>query len=383
LAFVAVLALIGCSQPNTDASDSDAESPSRESHVVILTPAQVQQAKITTTRVARGSIARTLSLNGEVEFDRNHLAHLTSRVPGVVRALPRQLGDTVKQDEVLLVLESRDLTTAKSAYLAAQSRLELEQSNFERLKGLWQDKIAAEHDFLTARQAQAEAKIAFETTKQTLLALGLSNSEIARLPQADPTSLGHYELRAPFAGTLVEQHVTLGEQVQPDEDAFVLAALDEVWLTARVYEDEIARVQIGQHGTVTVRAHRQERFSGTVTWIADAMDQATRTLPVRLNVPNEKRQLKAGMFAEVALNIGSKDDVLTVPSSALEVEPNAKFVFVQTEPGHFERRDVEAGIRSEDTVEITSGLREGEQVVATGGFLLKSELEKGAFGDND
>lgn len=382
------LLLCGCRGGSSTPEESDgngraaAETPP-EIRAVTLARKQVELAGIKSVRVQCSSMDLELALNGEVAFDRNRLTHITPRVAGVVWDIQKTVGDRVEVGDVLVVLRSRELATAKSDYLAAQQRLRLARKNFARLESLWKDKIAAEQEYLDAQQALAEARIVFQTAEQALYTLGLSQRQVQALPEADPALLSSYEVQAPFTGTLVEQQVTRGEQVQADTALFVLTPIETMWVMASVYEEDVVRVAPGQIGRVTVQAYPDRQFSGRVTWIADAMDKQTRTLQIRLQVPNEQRLLKAGMFTTVILVVGKRNDVLTIPAKALQTEPNHTYVFAEVGPGRYERRPIIVGLRSDKAIEIQEGLREGDRIVTDGAFILKSELEKGSFGDTD
>lgn len=385
LVMLSALALAGCHKkpPENTSNDAGDVSQAAQEVAVTLDAAQVELAGIRSVAVQRGAIDEVLHLNGEVTFDRNHLAHIGPRLGGTVEAVVKVVGDRVEAGEVLVVLISQDLAAAKSAYLASSQRRSLARTTAERVKSLWEDKIAAEQDHLDAQQALAEANIEFQAARQTLFTLGLDSSEVDGLPEEDPARLSRYEVRAPFAGTLVSQSVAQGEQVLPDTELFVLARLDTLWVIASVYEEDVAKVALEQTGRTFVAAFPDVQFIGTVGWIADAMDEQTRTLQIRLETPNEQRLLKAGMFADVVLVTRRVEGLPTIPATSLQTEPGSSYVFVDAGEGRFERRTVTIGIRSDDVLQVVGGVSEGERVVIEGAFLLKSELEKGSFGDDD
>lgn len=384
LILLSTLLLCGCNKDSSPhEKDDDKQSTAEKTSVVNLEPKQVELAGIRSTAVTRDDVNVELRLNGQVTFNRNRSTWITPGLAGVVREVTRTAGDRVESGTTLVVLSSRELAEAKSQYLAAKQRLELAQKNFERIAGLWKNKIIAEQEYLDAQQAQAEANVVFQTTAQNLYTLGLSREDVAELPGAAPSLLSRYEVQAPFTGTLVEQHVTEGEKVQSDTELFMLTPLETMWVMASVYEEDIARIKPGQSGTVTVQAYPNREFTGSVTWIADTVDEQTRTLQVRLEAPNEQRLLKAGMFAVVKLILWKEKGVLNIPLKALLTEPGGTFVFVEKSAGCYERQDVQVGIRCENTIEIKSGLAEGQRIVIEGASILKSELEKGSFGDND
>lgn len=384
ITIMIILLLPGCEMDSPNANRDDENPPElAKEFVVNLKPNQVDLAKITSEVVEKGDLDLDLRLNGEVAFDLNRLTHITSLIAGVVRQVKKTVGDRVETGTVLVVLSSRELASAKSEYLAARERLGLAGKNFERVKSLWKDKIAAEREYLGAQLSLAEAKIAFQTSEQSLYTLGLSPKIVGALPQANRSLLSRYEVQAPFSGTLVEQQVTEGQQVRPDTELFVLTPMETLWVMASVYEDDVAKIKLGQNGTVSVQAYPDREFNGQITWIADAVDQRTRTLQIRLSVPNDMRLLKAHMFATVNLVVGRRKEVLTIPSQSLQTESGGAFVFVEVNKGHYERRSVQTGVRSDKSIEIESGLAEGDRVVTKGAFILKSELEKDSFGGDD
>jgi cobalt-zinc-cadmium efflux system membrane fusion protein len=382
--LMGALLLCGCNKdPSSQEKSDENHHTAEQTSIVILEPRQVDLAAISSAVIGKGDINIELKLNGEVGFNLNRLTHITPGIAGIVRQVSKTAGDRVEAGTVLVALSSRELAEAKSQFLAAQQRLKLARKNFERIESLWKDQIIAEQDYLGYQQALAEANIVFQAASQSLYTLGLGPREVAALPDASPSLLSRYEVQAPFKGTLVEQNVTEGQRVQSDTELFVLTPLDNLWVVASAYEEDIAKIEPGQNGTIMVQAYPNQEFSGKVTWIADSIDEQTRTLQVRLEVPNEKRLLKARMFATVKLTIGKQKGILNIPSKSLQNEPGGTFVFVEKDKGHYERRDVQVGIRSENTVEIRSGLAEGERIVTEGASVLKSELEKDSFGDND
>jgi membrane fusion protein, heavy metal efflux system len=178
----------------------------------------------------------------------------------------------------------------------------------------------------------------------------------------------------------VERHIVRGEMLGPDSQAYLIADPSHVWVIASVYEKDIAQVRLGQSAKVILKAYPGRVFGGDITWIADAVDEQTRTLKVRVEVDNPDGLLKPGMFASVTLAVSQRSDILTIPLSALQTQGGETIVFVDEGGGRFERREVQVGIRSADAVEIIDGLLGGERVVTNGSFILKSELEKEGFG---
>ncbi len=345
---------------------------------VVLTPGQAELADIQTEPARIGDIDIELSLPAEVRLNEDRLAHVVSRVPGVAKAVLKTLGETVQEGDVMVVVESRELADDKAAYLAALERVALARANYNREEGLWKRKISSEKEYLNAKQALAEASIESRLAGQKLHALGFSHEYLQQLPSQPDEAFTRYEITPPFAGTIIEKHITRGELVG-DKDLYLIADLDTVWVMASVYEKDIARVSKNQKATVIVKAYPDRRFSGKVTWIADVIEAETRTLKVRVEVDNRERLLKPGMFARIILGVGTRRKAVTIPASAVQRQQGEKIVFVDQGSGQFARREIETGIHSATRVEVLEGIREGEKVVNSGSFILKSELEKEGF----
>ena len=179
---------------------------------------------------------------------------------------------------------------------------------------------------------------------------------------------------------IIEKHITTGASVDQKEPIFRIADLQNVWVIASVYEKDIARMKKGQSASVRTKAHADSVFEGKITWVADTMDERTRTLKVRIEVDNTKRLLKPGMFVRANVVVDAKEDVISVPAAAVRRQGGETIVFVDEGGGRFERREVEIGSQAGGRVEVRKGLKSGERVVAEGSFILKSELEKEGFG---
>lgn len=350
-----------------------------EGGAVRLTPAQIKLADIVSEPVKFGSIATELRLNGEIVLNQDRVAEIVPRVPGVVQEVRGILGADVEANQVLAVIQSRELADDVADFLAARERLALAQSRFEREETLFKKKISPEQEYLEVRQALSEARIAQRTAEQKLRALGMSSEELQALTQRPNEVLTRYSLTAPFAGTIIEKHLTQGEQVSGESPLFRIAQLENVWVMASVYPKDIASVGVGQLALVTVQAYPSQAFEGNVTWVAAVIDQQSRTLPIRIELDNPGRMLKAGMFAQLMVGVSATEGALVIPPSAIQMQKGEAIVFVDKGNGEYERREIALGTKSSQAVEILSGLKDGEKVVTRGAFTLRSELEKSGF----
>jgi cobalt-zinc-cadmium efflux system membrane fusion protein len=236
--------LLGCS-PEDHHEDTQIPNQTHEEEVH-LSEAQREELGIVVKAAAAATLELEVSLPGEIVANADRLAHIVPRVPGVVREVKNRVGDRVEGDDVMAVLDSRELAAAKSKFLASETRVELARATLVREENLWQKKIGSEQEYLEAKNAFAEARIALREGKQALHALGLSEADVKMLSEEPDTALTRYEIRAPFSGEVIERHIVRGEMLKEDSQAFVVADLGSVWVNLTVYQKYLLSVHVGQ-----------------------------------------------------------------------------------------------------------------------------------------
>ncbi|MBU1410855.1 efflux RND transporter periplasmic adaptor subunit [Myxococcota bacterium] len=386
------IVLAGC---NTAASSSSGPASGKEhaaegSHeagegghaeeVVRLSESEMKEFGITLAEATGGVIERVMEFPGEIVLNADRLAHVVPRVGGVVREVRKNVGDRVDAGDVLATLDSRELAEAKARFLAAVEREELARSSSGREKKLRDLQVNSEQDYLDARQAMSLASIARRTAQQQLAALGFSEKEMQSLASGGRTSLTLYTMVAPFSGTIIEKHLTLGENVGTDTAAFSIADLSSVWVDMNVYQKDLPELR--QEQSVTIDAGRGiAPVPGKIAWVSPRLDRVTRTAKARVVLQNPSGSLRPGLFvmARVAVG-GGRPSVVVVPAGALQSFEGRTVVFVQTGRG-LEPQPVEVGRRNDTGVEILSGLARGQVYVRSGSFTVKAQLSKGALGD--
>jgi cobalt-zinc-cadmium efflux system membrane fusion protein len=346
---------------------------------VQLTGSQVKLIELATAPAKPGTVSPELTLNGEVAADGNRVVDVLPRVAGIVRQVPRQLGDTVYADDTLVVVESASIADAEANYLTARSKAGLAAALAAREAGLRRKGITSEQENQVARQAADQAAVELRAAERKLVLLGVDSASVGHGAAPGPNLLA---IRAPFAGTLIDRHVTVGDQVAETTPMFRLANLDRVWVIASVFARDVGKVGIGQPASVVLEGYGDRRFEGAVTWISDIVDDKTRTVKLRIELDNADRTLRPGSYARVTITPRT-GTVLTVPASAVQRQGDQSFVFVAGDAGLFRKRDVTLGARTRESVEVIKGLQAGETVVTSGAFALRSELEKSAFAGGD
>jgi membrane fusion protein, heavy metal efflux system len=361
-------------RPEEAGREGDAVASDDEKKLVQLTDNQIKQLGIEVAVAQSGRLLRQLTLPGAIVLNTDRVVHIVPRIPGVVRDVRKHLGDHVRAGDILAVIDSRELADAKAAYLTAGARVTVTEETFAREKDLWEKKISPAQDYLTAKQALAEARIELRAAKHKLAALGVSDASLQQLASQPDASLTRYEIVAPSAGTVIEKHLTVGELLKDDTEAFLVADLSIVWVYLNVTPSDLPLVRTSQRVTITAGA-TMPAATGTISYLGPLVSEETRTVVVRVVLPNPDGRWRPGLFVTATVTVDETVVPLLIPKAALQRLDGQPSVFVQTSEG-FEPRPVTLGRSNETHVEITAGLQVGESYVIAQTFLLKAELGK-------
>ncbi len=349
------------------------EPPALPAGQVKLTPEAVKQAGIVTAPVLSGPLNNRIGFTGELAFNEERLAKIRSRVPGRVVKIAADYGQVVKPGAVLALIDSVELSQAQMASRQAAAKFNAAQKAYDRARQLYEGKALSLAE-LQERQARLEVERAdLENAQNRLGLLGAGGAA-----SGSAGSGAALALRSPIAGRVVDRKVTPGLVVKEDEELFTVADTSMLWCFVQVPEKDLPSVQPGSEAIITVSALPGVEFPGRVDYLGDLVDKASRTVRARVRVDNRQNRLKAGMFANIAVGMGRRT-ALSVPESAVLEANGERFVFVEMSPGLYQKHVVKTGAKSGGRVEVLAGLDADEPVVVQGGFVLKSELEKGAF----
>ncbi|MFQ5455873.1 MAG: efflux RND transporter periplasmic adaptor subunit [Nitrospirota bacterium] len=362
-----------------DHDEDRRDNKHEEEDVIRLSEAEMKEFGIILDTAGSGDLKIHVELPGEVVINADSLAHIVPRVSGIVREVRKNLGDNVHAGEVVAVLESREIADAKAAFLTGSERVELAQANFRREEDLWKKNISSEQEYLEAKQTLAEAKIELRSTEHKLHALGFSDDYLSQLPGHADESFTLYEIIAPFDGTVIEKHITLGEVLKDDSEAFIIADLSSVWVNLNIYQKDLPFVQKEQPVIISA-GHGIPDTKDKISYIGPLVGEQTRTALARVVLPNPKGLWRPGIFVTGKIEVEDIKVSLIMPKTAIQTVDGKRSVFIKTEHG-FEPQPVTIGRTNDTHVEITSGIKSGQQYVIEGAFTLKAELSKGAFGD--
>jgi membrane fusion protein, heavy metal efflux system len=298
-----------------------------------------------------------LRVNGTVNPDVTRTIHVTSQGSGRVVDLRVKLGDRVQKGQVLLSIYSADLASAFSDYQKAVADERLAKRALDRAQLLLSHGALAQKDFEVAQDAEDKALVDVQTTEHRVRLLGGDPNH--------PSST--IELRAPVAGTIVEQNVAGYESVKSVDNSpnlFTIADLSQVWVVCDVYENDLAEVHAGDSSEIRLNAYPGQVFHGKITDISRVLDPNTRSAKVRIVLPNRDGSLRPGMFAEARFRSRKSVPRVVVPSTAVMRLQDKDWVFRKEAANRFRRIEVHTvGTTPDGMQELSDGVKPGEQVV--------------------
>src|SRR6266542_7146677 len=340
----------GIAQPRETATNSGdlrtarTEPADEKQGLVKLSQDQITAAHIDLATVQGGTLARRLTVPGTIVPDADRVARVSVKLSATVAELRKKIGDAVARNELLGVLESREVADAKSEYLAARLNDELQQDLFARDKALWEKGVSSEQQFIRSRNQAAQTRMRLNIARQKLVALGVDEGEIAALPKQPEAALRRQDVRSPIAGRVAERKVDLGTAVGRDNletELFVIVDLDRVWVELAVSPGDLSAIKEGQAVTVSARGIA-EQANGKVIFISPMLDKETRAARVVAEIANGDGVWRPGSFVTGSIAVEKRLAALTVPTAAVQTIDNQKVVFVRTEDG-FEKRPVQLG----------------------------------------
>ena len=293
------------------------------------------------TRGAESTVAKEIQLpgvletTGQVTFDDKKVTTITSRVMGRVEDVKVSVWDTVTKGDPILEIYSPDFMLAEEEYVQAQKS--------KKLDGGFED----------------VAEMMFTAAKRKLMLLGMSEADIVAISTPSTTVW----MRAPISGTILQNQTAIGNNVNMGDTLYQLGTLDRVWITADIYEVDLARVAVGQQLEAVTETFPNDVFRGAISRISPTIDPNKQTAQIKCEVENPGLKLKPQMLARVKITT-KPGYALVVPQQALVYDGDSSYAFVETEPNMYQRRAVSSGSwNKEGYTRVLSGLKPGERVM--------------------
>jgi Cu(I)/Ag(I) efflux system membrane fusion protein len=324
---------------------------------ITIGDADARRIGVTFAPVTLGALSREVRTVGQITFDETRVRAIAPKVDGwVERLYVNSTGQPVVQGQPLLAIYSPMLVTAQEELLLAH-----------RLQG----EVASAESGTTQR---AEDLVA--SARRRLAYWDIPASEIAEIERSGVVHKT-LTLRAPAGGYVLEKNVLAGQKITAGDALYRVADLSAVWVEGEVFEQHLANVREGQAVRAELQALPGETRTGRIAYVYPTLNPETRTVRVRVVLPNHDLRLKPGMYATLRITAGARDAVLTVPRSAVLSTGERSIVFVRTPSGQLAPREVSVGASNDERVEILRGVRAGETVVASATFLVDAESNLG------
>jgi cobalt-zinc-cadmium efflux system membrane fusion protein len=349
------------------------------------TPTPAEWASLSFQPVTERAFRAEYVTEGKIAIDEDRSTPVFSPYTGRVTKLLARPGDSVVRGQPLFVIEAADTVQAQNDYIAAnsalnkaKSALDLAEIQDKRAKDLFEGKAVPLKDYQQSQanlvQAQNDlrsAQTSLEASRNKLRILGFTDDDIATLHQKGGIN-PEITIFAPIAGTVVQRKVGPGQYVSSgaSDPVYVIGDLSTVWLVAFVRESDAAKVAVGQDITFNVMALPGRPLTARISYVAAAIDPATRRLLVRATIDNKDGSLKPEMFANVTLYSPSDHSAVGVPKQALIYEGDQVRVWVAHDDKSIELRQIKPGLTNGDLVEVLGNLRPGEQIVTKGSLFI-------------
>ena len=340
---------------------------------ITIPSSEVDRLHLKFAKVTEAAITVEIRVPGTVQPNAYKQIHVTPLVGGVVTKVAVEIGQPVKQGQLLAQIFSRELAEAQTKYIADGAELEAEHKKLVRTQELTRLGAASRQE-LEEIEANHQVHAAHvEESRQRLLLLGLNDQQVSDVAAGRRASTS-IAVPSPLDGIVTARNVNPGQVVNASQDLLTVTDLSSVWIEASLLEDNFAAVRIGSPATITTPAYPGRAFRGTVTYIDPQVDPQTRTAKVRIALENPGFALRFGMYMDVMFT-NATGRAAVAPAQALQSIGASSVVFVPVEgqPGKFIQRIVKAGEDSSAGRRILGGLKPGETVVTEGSFLLRAE----------
>jgi cobalt-zinc-cadmium efflux system membrane fusion protein len=362
------------------ATDQPGSGKLADSPIVDLTEKQAGTLKIAPVGPRDFVIVKTAV--GTIDFNENLLVQVFSQYPGKILKAFYNLGDEVKQGDVLFTIDSPDLLQAESNLLASSGVLELQKRTLARVTMLLKTGGSAQKDVDQSTSDEQTAEGNFKAARNAVRIFGKTDDEVDQIlaqRKVDSTLL----VPSPISGKIVTRNAAPGFLTQPGTPPapFQVADLSTMWMLANVIETDVPAYKVGQEVEVKVPAYPGKVFKGHVTTVGSMIDPNTRRQLVRSEIDDPDHLLRSGMYASFVIRVGDPVSSLAVPAEGVVREGDGTMtVWITGDSRRFTKRTVKTGLQQDGWTQIVEGLQPGETVVTDGAVFLSNKLLLGDAG---
>lgn len=338
----------------------------------VLHPPPAVEERIRTDVAVLRSVPEIVAAPGEVSLDLTQVAKVTSRIEGQIEKVFVQLGSSVATGQPLVAVGGPKLDELIQEYLVSKAQADVAHDNLQRTQKLLAEQVVPQRRLVEDRGHYLESNARYQHAREKLLNMGMTVAELQQLEQTQHVEGHRYTIKSPIAGTVVAQHVVLGQGVASGIELFEIVDTSRVWIFANLAIEQARRLKPGDRGYILPKG--ADPLTAPLAYIAPLADEKTRTVQVRFDVANEDGRLKPQEFVEVQLPIDGLPAV-AVPASAVTSVNQTRGVFVQRDSGYV-FTPIEVAREGNGGVAVKQGLAAGDRVVVEGVFDLKTLLLK-------
>lgn len=362
---------------STACSEKPAPAPATKE---VVDPSLVSLTKELEATVKTGPVTElafidTLRIPGRIQVDEQYESRAGASITGRISTLDVNLGDEVKAGQRLATIKSTELAQYQLSYIKASQQMQLQTKAVERAKQLLEADVISQAE-LQRREGELNAANAeVNAARDQLLVLGMAPASISQLGLHN-SGMSTSQVNSKITGTVIARKARLGQVVAPAEELFVIADLSHVWAVAEIPEQQIAHIKEGQSLNIEVPALDDAELTGTLAFVGDIVNPASRTVMARANISNAKMLLKPDMLITILLE-AKPEKVIAIPSTAVVRENNADHVFVQSlKSKQYKLLPVTLGRTYQGEREVLQGLQPGDQIVLDGAFHVNNERKR-------
>lgn len=341
--------------------------------ILELTDEQISRGDLRVYPVRKEEIKTKLPLYGKITIPQDQQTHITLRTKGIVKTAHKNIGDAVLKDEIIAVVESRELAEAKTDYLRALARLNLQKTLYENEKGLFAKKLGKEQEMHQAEAAYLEAEIEKNLSQRKLAFFGLNNFQIEQLQNEPFDASSLFEVKAPFNGTIIMRDISVGEDLPEGAAIYEIADLSNLFLNLALFPKDAEAAKIDQE--VVFECGPSGRGVARLAKISPVIDEQNGMIVALAHLDNSEGCYRPGASVYADLITNKETFETCVPKEAVVTIDETPYVFV-VKGNQFELREVSLGLKDDTFVHLTSGAMPGEEVVSKNAVLLKCELTK-------
>jgi membrane fusion protein, heavy metal efflux system len=315
-----------------------------------------------------------LRASGRIDFNEQHLSRIGANVTGRVSEIYANLGQQVKQGEVLAKITSTELTQSQLIYLKAKSANQLAEQAANRANILYKEDVIALAELQRRESESSSAKAEYRAANDQLRVQGMDQASIDRLAKTGLIeSINH--VVTSIAGEIVERKINKGQVVQPADALFSVADLNTLWAISEVPESNSYLIHKGQKASLIIPSLRNQEVDGVVAHVSSTVNTQTRTVVVRMELPNKNGQMKPGMLATMLIE-SQPMEKLVVPVNAVFREDNQDHVFIRQDDNRYRMIPVKLGAEGRGYRPVISGLDDGQEIAIDGAYHLNTERKR-------